>query len=604
MKEKQKASNEELLTKLVKYFEDFQTQSQESRKLCERDRDYADHKQLTESELSTLKRRKQPPTINNRVRKKINWLRGYERTIRTNPKAYPRTPKHEQDAETVTDALRYVSENVQIDTKVSAFWDNYIVEGTGAVEIAVTQDDKRAIDLIYLHWDRLFWDYHSRLLDFSDTRYRGIVLWMDEDNADARWPDAKDIIASAFTGAFDDTFEDKPTKWTDSSRRRIRVCQIYYLEAGVWNLAFFTKAGFLEEPRESPYLDEDGKPQCCIEMQSAYIDREGNRYGEPRFMIEQQDAINKRESKMLHLLSSRQTFGNKRAVPEGVSGPKGELAKADGHVEMNGSSVFGQDFGVIPTGDMANGQFTLLQEAKAEMDQTSVNASQTGTNSQGLSGRAIMAQQNGGNIEITPLVDGKRHWEHRVYRQIWNRIRQYWTAERWIRVTDDENGIKFVGLNKPITVAEAIQQEIGTIPRGFENDPRLQMISRVENNVSEMDVDLILEDAPDTTTIQQEQFDGLINLASAGVVFPPEIYIEASQLRNKEKLTKMIKGEVDDPQAKQAMQQKQAEQQAIMKSQMDKVAAETMDKQASAQKKGVESQQIQVETQQMAIGLR
>ena len=547
-------TRDDLLTRLVGYFESYIDATVTARKLSEQDRDYTDHHQYTAQEAAVLRRRKQPPVINNRIRKKVNFLRGLERQGRTDPKAFPRTPQHENDAEAVTDALRFVADKALFDQSRSQFFENYVVEGTGGVEIIVSQDGKRDIEIPSIPWDRLWYDPHSRKLDFSDAKYKGIVIWSDLDDAKAAFPGSEDVLETSFIGENDDTYSDKPVKWVDSKRKRVRISQLYYIDKGVWWLAFYTKAGFLMDPMESPYKDEDGNPECAIELQSAYIDRDGMRYGEPRFMIEQQDGINKRESKMLHLVSQRQTFGNKKS---GINArtAKAELAKADGHIEINGEAQFGKDFGVIPTGDMAAGQFTLLQEAKAEMDETSVNASLTGSD-QGDSGRAILAKQSGGQVEITPLFDGKTAFEQRVYRQIWNRVRQFWTDERWIRVTDDERNVKFVGLNRVITVGEVLQQEFGSIPPEFANDPRLSMPASIENQVSEMDVDIIVESMPDTATIQIEQFEALTGLANAGIVFPQEVYIQASQLRDKEKLIQMLQGG-DNPEAQAAAQQEQ-----------------------------------------------
>ena len=546
---------QDMLTTLVKYFEDYIDATQTARALSEQDRDYTDHHQLTKQEKDILRRRGQPPVINNRIRKKVNFLRGLERQGRTDPKAYPRTPEHQNDADAVTDALRFVADNALFDQGRSHWFEDFLVPGTGAMEIIVSKDGKRNIEIPNIPWDRFFYDPHSRRLDFSDAKYKGIVIWTDKEDAIAAFPGAEDVLETSFIGDNDDTFSDRPIKWVDSKRNRVRIIQMYYQWQGVWWLAFFTKSGFLVDPSESPWLDEDSQPECGIEAQSAYIDRDGMRYGEPRFMIEQQDGINKRESKMLHLVSQRQTFSNRKSGIDPREA-KRELAKPDGHITINGEGVYGQDFGVIQTGDMAAGQFTLLQEAKAEMDETSVNASLTGSD-QGDSGRAILAKQSGGQIEITPLFDSKRAFEMRVYRQVWNRIRQFWTEERWVRVTDDERNVKFVGLNRVITVGEILQHEFGSIPPEFANDPRLQQPAGIENQVSEMDVDIIVEDSPDVATIQIEQFENLAGLAQAGITFPPEVYIQASQLRDKEKLLQMLQGG-DDPEA-QAQAQQDAE---------------------------------------------
>lgn len=599
-------TTEDLHAILINYFEDFADQSEVARRLSEQDRDYADHKQWTAKQAATLRRRKQPKTVNNRIRKKINWLRGLERQSRTDPKAFPRTPQHDEDAQAVTDALRFVADNTRLDKERSAFYDNYLVEGTGGAEVKVDKDREIAIE--HVQWDRLFWDYHSRKLDFSDARYMGIIVWMDFDEAVAMFPGKQNLLESSFNSSTDDTYEDKPINWVDSRRKRVRIAQIYFKRRGQWHFSIYTKAGFIADPKLSPWLDENQEPESGLIMQSAYVDREGNRFGEVRFMIEQQDAINKRESKMLHLVSQRQTWGNKKAFPDGAAKAKRELAKPDGHVEINAGAVEGQDWGVLQTGDMANGQFTLLQEAKSEIDQTSVNASLTGANEKALSGRAILAQQSGGQMEITPLQDGKREWEHRVYTSFWARIKQFWTDERWIRVTDDEKNTKFVGLNRPVTVGELVQEEMEKageqIPPGFENDPRLQIVAQTQNQVSEIDVDIILEDAPDTVTIQQEQFEQLTLMYQANPqAIPFDLLIEASQLRNKQKILDKMRGGSEEEQAQfaQEQQRKGQIQEAGVMGEIEKTAAETFKIETEAIENQAQTAQI---AQEIAIPIQ
>ena len=79
-----------------------------ARRESERARDYVDGNQLSAEEIAELKRRGQPPVVVNRIRRKIEWLKGLEVKQRTDPKAFPRTPQHQADAEAVTDAIRYV----------------------------------------------------------------------------------------------------------------------------------------------------------------------------------------------------------------------------------------------------------------------------------------------------------------------------------------------------------------------------------------------------------------------------------------------------------------------------------------------------------------
>src|SRR5690606_11148416 len=139
------------------------------------------------------------------------------------------------------------------------------------------------------------------------------------------------------------------------------------------------------------------------------------------------------------------------------------------------------------------------------------------------SGRAIQAQQSGGVVELGPIYDVHRGWKRRIYRQIWYRIKQFWDEERWVRVTDEESNVKFVGLNRQLTERDRIASELGIEPDQVERalaqmgavalPGALDQPAGIENEVSKIDVDIILREAPDTISIQQEQFAEIVNLA-------------------------------------------------------------------------------------------
>jgi len=547
-----------LLDKLITWYDNSETATEDSRLLSERDRDYYDHKQLTAEEISTLKARGQPVIQINRIKPKVDFLLGMERQMRSDPKAYPRTPKHEDDAEAATDSLRYVLENNDFDYTRSEVFENILVEGTGGVEILV-QRKKKGVEIVINQypWDRLFWDQHSRRRDFSDAKYKGAVVWMDLDDAkELGNVEAVEVALAEETAS--DTYDDAPrANWVDKGRKRIKLCSMWYQVKGEWHWAMFTKGGFVQGPMVSPFKDEDDEPECGLEMQSAFVDRDGNRYGAVRTLIDPQDEINKRRSKSLHLLTMRQTIGEQGAV-DSVDQAKRELAKPDGHVEVQP----GLRFEIASTNDLAQGQLALLQEAKNEIDTIGANAALQGKDDKNMSGRALMARQQSGQTELGPIFDSLRSWQKRVYRQVWNRIRQFWTEERWVRVTDDNKGLKFVSLNRPILAREEMEQQFGPTPPQYEGDPRLDIQVGMENNISELDVDIILEDAPDTITIQQEQFEVLAQIYQANPqAIPFEMIIEASQLRNKDQILEHLSGGATDEEKEQRRKQQQQEQQ-------------------------------------------
>ncbi len=320
--------------------------------------------------------------------------------------------------------------------------------------------------------------------------------------------------------------------------------------------------------------------------------------------------MNKRRSKALHLISQRQTFGNRMSGIE-ASEVKAELAKPDGHVELN-NGEFGKDFGIIPTSDMAAGNFQMLEEAKAAFNVVGANTSVTGKEDRVMSGRAEIVRQQAGIRELAPVTDAHAHFKKRIYRQVWNRIRQYWTANKWIRVTDDERNMKWVELNKPVTVGQVMEQEFANDPQKmaifkqqYANDPRLNQVAEVQNQLSELDVDILIEEAPDVATIQEEQFDLIAKMYQANPnAIPFESIIEVSSLRNKDKMLEKIRG-TEEQQAQRMEQQKRAD--ALIEQEksieMANKQADTQAKKAKAIRDVSEAKAKQLENQAVEKGI-
>lgn len=552
---------------LTRWYEEYETNTQNARKSSEKTRDYYDGKQWTAEEITALEKRKQPVITFNLVKRTIDALLGLEQQNRTDPKALPRTPQHEDDADACTDAIRYVVDNNDFDQIASDGFKSLLLEGVEGADIQVVEKGATLEVKVYgVSWDRMFWDVHSRKPCFSDAKYKGVVIWMDYDDAKARWKDNKDLEDAINTSEkpVNETHEDKPSyKWNDSERKRIKICLINYNVGKVWHYAYFTKNAIIEGGKPIPYVDEDGKPESFLEFQSAFLDRDGNRYGYADTLISPQDEVNKRRSKALHTVNQRQTFGNKQSGVDARK-VKAELAKPDGHIEM-GHGEFGKDFGVIPTQDMASGNFQLLQEAKEVFNVVGANTSVTGKEDRVMSGRAEVIRQQAGVRELSPVLDAHRHFKRRIYRQIWNRIRQYWNEERWIRVTDDDKNLKWVGLNQKVTLGEQLQEELPPEELQMINpdDPRLQQVVGVKNQLAELDVDILIEEAPDVATIQEEQFNMVVELAQMRPDVPIEAVIELSSLRNKAAFLEKIKG---NQEMQAQAQQKAQEAEEIQKS--------------------------------------
>jgi len=587
---------------------EFLDNTKDARELSERCRDYYDGKQWTAEQVAALKERKQAAIVNNRIKPKLNGLLGLTSVRKGDPKAYPRDNKQDSAAaEVCTDALRYAADKNVLNATFLECADNFFCEGYAGVNCVTETRANGDIDPVVDHipWDRIFFDPYSRKHDFSDAGGKGFGVWMDVKEINNTFPDADPDATKVLQNYPDETFDDRP-KWYygPSKRRRFLVLTHYRRINGVWIMAIYTQNGFLMEPTPSPYLDEYGAPDCPLEFEHAYIDRDNNRYGEIASFLDLQDEINHRRSKALFLLSQRQTFGNRGAV-KNVAKAKRELAKPDGHLEV-GQGEFNKDFGILPTGDMAQGQLDLLTEAKAEMDAGSFNAQLSGDRQFGeLSGVAIMRMQNAGMTEIIKLFENFGSFKLRIYRQIWNRIKQSWNEEKWIRVTDDQEKLRWVGFNIDQTIKDQLQEimddeskphamRLGASAQMImlekQNPDALEQIVKTKNRPAELDVDIILDEAYDTVNVSQEQLDAILKYGvQAG--FDVVDLLEISNITGKEKLIEKIENR--KMQAAQAASQAGQDPKALLD------MAKAKEAEASAAQKAATAEQTKMETEQL-----
>lgn len=596
----------ESLTKYKNQVEFFLNETIEAREASERDRDYYDGHQWSDEEVQKLKNRNQAPIVVNRVKPKVEGLKGLLDIRKTDIKAYPRNPgQDESAAHAFTDGLRYVEDNTDFECTQKKVFEDMIVEGYGACIVETEQNirGEEEIKINRIPWDRFYFDPHSTQLDFSDAQYLGQMLWLDADQLKIFFPNKKKDIDSIGTiqENLDETFEDKP-RWSmgESGRKRFRVAYHYFKKDGEWHVIIFTDNLILAKPQPSPYLDENGEPCCPIVGVTAYIDRDNNRYGEVRAFISQQDEINHRRSKALHLLSSRQTMSRRGAI-KNVNDLKIELSKPNGHVEYNGDRG---DFEILNTNDFTIGQLDLYRDAKAELDATSLNAQLSGERQEGdLSGKAIDRLQSAGAMEVNTLFMSISKFKKQVFREVTARIKQYWNREKWVRITDNQDSVKYAGLNTQVKFQEFLEERINDESYPLEvrtgaaatfqvlmaqQSPILQNIVEIKNNVAELDIDLILEQGQDVVNIQNEQFQILAQFAQSSKDIDIIELIELSQIRNKDELIDKIE------------QRRAAAAQAngnIANAEAQKVMVDNAKTYAEAQEKTQKAQQTAIENQ-------
>jgi hypothetical protein len=499
-------------------------------------RRYYHSDQWTRKQIEVFNKRRQPVVTFNRIGRKIDGVVGLIERLRQDPKAYPRTPQHEQGAELATAALRYVLDEQEWKAKSPEVARDGAIDGIGGVEIEITQGDQGDAEVSFeiVEPDSFFYDPRSYRGDFSDAMYMGVGKWVDLETAIEMFPDKEDELQNAQENATDLTSNpDRDNKWFMSSgtKRLIRLVDIWYRHKGGWCWAIFTGSAILMEG-ESYLKNEKNQDECKFVMFSGNVDHDGDRYGFVRNMKSAQDEYNSRRSRALFSLQSRRLIMAQGAVAE-VETARREWARPDGVVVLNTTDVTTGVKADDQSFDFA-GQLKLMENAISELENYGPNQALIGDLSN-QSGRAIQLLQQAGMAELGPYILGYKGWKLRLYRTIWNAVRQHWQAERWIRVTDDENLMQMVQVN------------------GVGTDPMTGMPTLI-NQLGALDVDIVIDEGADSVNMQADAYDTLTVMASKGANIPPAVLLELAPLQFsvKKKLLDMLNQ--PDPAQQQAKQ--------------------------------------------------
>ncbi|MEL7447746.1 MAG: hypothetical protein AAFN78_00975 [Pseudomonadota bacterium] len=572
---------------LVNWFEDSHDMNEQWDELAREARDYVDHIQWTSPEVAELKRRGQPVITNNLIYDKVQALIGLMTQNSTAAKAFPRRPEKQDDADTVTDILAYVRDINQYDEQIRPeLAASFIIEGTALPVLSVLDhgNGEPEVNLAWVPYDRAFWDPHSRKPDYSDARYMGIALWMDRDVAEDLYPDKKDVIDQAFAMSSHGKFEDRPSTWVARKpRERVMIVEIYWRTRNGAMSATITRGGFIQEPMESPYKDENGRGYIPYPWQSAHVSREGGRYGVVQRYKDMQDEVNKRRSKALHFISMNQTIREDGAVNDPAE-MRRQVNKVDGDIVVNR----GFRFEIARNLELAAAQTAMLQHAEAQLSNVGPTDALLGQAPGSASGRKTQIDQQAGLVQLSHQISRFKAMELRIARMSWWMARQFYTREKFIRIrTGDTNDVRFRALNQVVAG-----------PAG----------PQIINQLPQMDVDVIVEESPDYVNLQAEQLATMVQLAPA-VQFPPEMYIEMSPLRSdvKERWKKMVQGDPNDPRNQQIAQLQEALNQLQFQQQVDetrKLSAEADEQEAKANLTEAEAEAQNIENLMVALGIR
>ncbi len=543
------------LSLLKRRYQDYLTSKREERDEEDRSERYYHGDQWTAAEIQKLKDRNQPVVTDNRIQPNVDGVVGVVEKLRQDPKAYARTPKHEQGAEIATHALNYALDENRWKDFTPIIAREGAIKPVVGVELDLAPGDFGDPDIKMTRvLSGFFYDPRSIKEDLEDARYMGVAKWVDLDLAKEMFTEhaeSLDDLASAGDGSDSNDLTDRENVWVQVNEKRLRLVEQWYLHKGVWNFCFYTGSMKLLEG-VSQFKDQKGKTFPRYVMFTANIDHDGDRYGLVRNLIPMQDEVNHRRSKALHALNTIRVYLD--ATVQDTKELQAQINRNDGVI-------------IIPPGakvdersnaEQAKGNMEMLQEAKQSLETAGLSPQLLGEAGSDQSGRAIALLQQAALSQLGPFIVNWRGWKMRVYRAVWNLIQTNWTSERHIRVTDDDGMAQFLPVNQPLL------DEFGQPRLRPDGSPILQ------NPLGALDVDIIIDEGPDTVTQMQDVYQALGNIPNV----PPQVIIETANLPNsiKKKILGIIEQAAKQPspevaagQAKLQLAEAEAQQAAKLK---------------------------------------
>ena len=585
-------ANYETLDYLKRKYQVARDNMSENSKKQQRDVDYYHGKQLDDQVRENLIKRGQQPITLNFVDQAIDGMLGVVSSSATQPRGYPRTPQAENAADVTTKILQYLADTSQLnEKKINVAFDTLTYGvGAGIVEARLKKNRRKGTEEVHICFEQVraeefFYDPYSRRHDFKDARYLGIAKWMDIDVVQNMFP-GRDISSFDATNNDDGgVFEDRPDNmvWVEAKRKRLLIIDMYHLEISsegdeVWMHSIFCGNDVLEQG-ESGYLDDYGNTLCPIIATSCRVDRENNRYGLVRMMVDAQNEINSRRSKLLQLVNTSQTQKqDPNAMPVDKKIVRAEAARPDG--------VIPDGYVRVPTNDMASGQSILLADTVDFINRRAPTPAVLGRTSESISGRAKLVDAQAGLTEYAVTLNRLATFEKDVYKHLWFAATQFWTDHKIISITGDPESPEFLEINVPIMEPRLapvmgpdgqpqIDPMTGTLMTQVQNVP-----VGFDNHISELDMDVEIEVTPESPNLQTEVWESILGLMQAGMTLDNpafDLAIEFAPLQDKARIKNRLQTFRDQQQQQnaQAQQQQQAMAEQMAGIQAGKTQSET-----------------------------
>jgi len=592
------------------------------------DEDYYDSDPFTVEEKAVLRSRGQAAVVYNETKSTIDWLIGTERRTRTDFTIHAReeSDQAEEDAQIKTKLLKYIHDVNRTDFERSNVADDVFKAGLGWLEVGISEDpDDEPIYMRSESWRNILYDSLGERRDLSDSRYLFRFRMVDLDMAISYFPDKEAQLRAACVSSDSDSYlqwwngtamadvglpTPMPGKftmydsdaWTSNLRERVMLIEAWYVEpttestgmgpAAVDRIRRKMRVTIMTEidiiiDQPSPYRHNRFPfiPFWCYRRK-----RDGAPYGAARAIRGPQDALNKRMSKIQHILSQSQLIAERDAFDDEImtaDEAREEYSAPDGLVLLARGGL-----GKIRAerqNDVAESHVRLIEADTAIIrNAAGVTNENLGRDTNAASGIAVQKKQDQGSVVTAEIFDNlllARQIEGEITLSL---IEQYYNQPKVFAITGERAKREYVTINQPDPVSGQVLNDITA---------RSCQFSIGERNWKQ--------------TLQQAAAESMIGLLQQLAPTSPEVVtslldvaVELFDLPNKTLILQRIRAVTgmtdpnetptpEEDQKRQENDQKRAEAERLendkKQADIDLLRARTDDVIAAAVKKGVES---------------
>jgi hypothetical protein len=558
--------HDKILPKIKSYYEQAKSSSAYQRWLAEQKEAWAfyDGEQWTKEEVDRLNENGQPAIVINKLASKIDNIAGSEISGRTRIFYRSRSgeKREEGTARALSDLALYVAEQNEQGLEISNVFKEGLVAGISWLDVGVESAfEGPHIFNRYEEASNVVWDQNFKRADYSDARFICRERWLDSENLKAMFPKTYENLGhrhSVSKPVSNGTLFEKPTfeiSYQSEENETVLVIEVQFKQTeksykittpkGKVFQTFDKKVAYantenkVEESYEPRIYLGYFSDQVLLEFRALpynfnnftlipYIykrdKKDGRPYGLLRGAIDPQRELNKRRSKAMHLLNTAQVIADIDAV-EDPNILAREAARPDGIILKRP----GKDLRIVRNSDLASTQVAVMDQASRDIQEViGLFDESIGKHSNATSGIAIHQRQRASAINQMFAFDALRRTKKLLGRMVLSMIRQFFSHQMVIQITDQLGASNAVQLNVPVV------DENGNVLINDNGDPVKH------NDVSLGVFDIMVEEVRDISSSRELEAEQLNLLMQSGVPIHPKFLVEATNLKNKDDILRSL----------------------------------------------------------------